>query len=113
MASSRNKYHYAIRTVRKRSKVIRAQKLLDASNAGNCELLAEMKCVKGSTRGAQSVPEKVDGALGHEEIQEIIRQDNSDLYNSAGTEEAMIDLKEVLRGMIGPESLAEVDKITG
>ena len=46
-----------IRKIRKKSKQIHAQKLLDAATQSNCDLLREMKNIKGNNKGAQSVPE--------------------------------------------------------
>ena len=50
---------------------------------------------------------------GEEEIVEKFREVYSDLYNSADTSEAMFDIKQKLRDMIGPDAMREVDKIAG
>ena len=55
----------------------------------------------------------IDGVSGHDEILEKFRQVYSDLYNSAGTEEAMSVIKETLHNMIGADSIKEVEKVTG
>ena len=46
MKHSRNIYHYSVRKIKKQSELIRAQKLLEASESGSMDLLAEMKKVR-------------------------------------------------------------------
>ena len=57
MCWSRNKYHYAIRKVKKLSDQIRAEKLLEAANCGEANLLKEMKNIKGVQKKGQSLKE--------------------------------------------------------
>ena len=112
MARTRNKYHYAIRRVRRQSKNIRAANLLAAANTGDIDLLKEMKRVKGSSKGGQTLPDSVDGAQGHDEILDKFKEVYQTLYNSAETVDAMTELKRQLSGMIGHDSVTEVNKIT-
>ena len=46
MASSRNRFHYAVRRARKNADLVRAQKLFHASEVGCMDLLQEMKNVR-------------------------------------------------------------------
>ena len=57
---SRNKYHYAIRKLRKIQHRDRAQELLEASYRGDIQLLAAMKEVKGKFKG-QIMPTCIEG----------------------------------------------------
>ena len=43
MKKSRNSYHYAVRKVKKKADMIRAQRFLEASEASSVDLLNEMK----------------------------------------------------------------------
>ena len=49
MARTRNLYHYAVRKVKKMADSIRAQKLFEASQSGDMDLLKEMKKLKKVT----------------------------------------------------------------
>ena len=44
---SRNKYHYAVRKLRKMSGKIRAEQFLEASEAGDIALMKAMQEIKG------------------------------------------------------------------
>ena len=72
-----------------------------------------MKWIKGSSKGGQSVPDSVDGAQGHKEILDKFRQVYSELYNSAESTDAMTEIKRKLQGLIGHDSVTEVNKVTG
>ena len=50
MSGNQNQYHYAIRRVKKISNSLRAKNLLQASETSSCNLLKEMKKVKGSKK---------------------------------------------------------------
>ena len=99
--------------MKKKSKNIRAAKLLEASNEGNIDLLNEMKKVRGSKKGTQSLPECVDGAQGHQEILDKFREVYETLYNSAESKESMDNIKRLLKDLINENSMDEVIKVTG
>ena len=61
----------------------------------------------------QAVPECLEGKVTHDTILDRFRECYQDLYNSAGTEEAMGVIKEKLKGMISANSNEEVGKING
>ena len=87
MTSTRNQYHYAIRRVKKMASSLRARKLLEASEAGPCELLNEMKKIKGNGKGAGDLPDNIGGASGENQVVEEFKKVYSAFYNSSDTSE--------------------------
>ena len=87
MTSTRNQYHYAIRRVKKMASSLRARKLLEASEAGPCELLNEMKKIKGNGKGAGDLPDNVGGASGENQVVKEFKKVYSAFYNSSDTSE--------------------------
>ena len=69
-----------------------------------------MKKIKSGKNNVVDLPERVDNVEGEEEIVEKFREVYNDLYNSADTSQAMFDIKQKLRDMIGPDAMREVDK---
>ena len=114
MKKTRNVYHYAVRKIKKQADLIRAQKLLDAAEAGNADLLNEMKKIKGFKKTRLDLPDEVAGANGEANIVEKFCEVYEELYNSSGSSDALLEIKEKLGGLIvGEESVVEVFKITG
>ena len=72
-----------------------------------------MKNIKGSKSKGQSLPDNVEGAEGPDEILNKFKEVYENLYNSAESINAMNGIKESIMGMIGPESVGEVNRITG
>ena len=105
MCWARNKYHYAIRKVKKLSDQIRAEKLLDASNSGEANLWKEMKNIKGKQKKGQSLPESVDGAKGPEEILNKFKEVYETLYNSSESIESMNIIKTRINHLITEDSV--------
>ena len=71
-----------------------------------------MKCVKSGRGGRDELPEMVEGADNEEEIVDKFRTVYSTLYNCADTKPGMNDLKEKIKGMIKPEDMEEISKVT-
>ena len=113
MSNTRNKYHYMIRKVKKMSNNIRAQNLMEASQSGDINFLKEMKKINGGKKGVVNLPEYVEDAVGQDEIVEKFKEVYDALYNSAESFEAVKNLKEQIRGMIGPSSLNVINKVNG
>ena len=115
MARSRNRFHYAVRRARKNADLVRAQKLFHASEVGCMDLLQEMKNVRNGGKSVSSdLPDNVAGANGEEEIVGKFREVYNHLYNSWGSEEEMLGIKEKVSSLIQSEnSLAEAKKLTG
>ena len=113
MCWSRNKYHYAIRKLRKILNFNKAQDLLDASNRGDIHLIAAMKEIKGTKAKGQIMPTCIEGETDPDNILNKFKEVYQALYNTAETRNAMNDIKVKLRAFIGSDSLKEVFKITG
>ena len=77
---NRNQYHYAVRRTVKMSNAIRARKLFEASETGSCQLLKEMKKIKGSKKEASDVPDVVGGVSVESQVVEEFRKVYSALY---------------------------------
>ena len=114
MVKTRNSYHYAIRRARKTSDLVRAKKLFEASETGSTDLLKELKCIRKGGKTSADLPDNVAGANGEEEIVAKFRDVYSNLYNSWGSEEEMVSIKQKVSALIQAEgSLGEVQKLTG
>ena len=113
MKKTRNQYHYAVRKVKKLAEEIRARELLTVSLGGDVNLLKEMKKIRGNNKGNENLPDNVEGAEGQEEVVEKFREVYETLYNSAESSASVQLIKERLANTIGPESLLEVNKVTG
>ena len=112
MVSTRVKFRAAVKKARRESNSEKAGKLLAVAEAGSNALLAEMKKVMGHCKGGQELPDSLEGAVGHTDILNKFRQFYKELYNSAGTEQEMGRLKEVMSCMIDCRSEGEVRMIT-
>ena len=66
----------------------------------------------GSKDNSQSVPNCLEGKVTHETILDKFRQCYQELYNSAGTEPAMFNIKEKIQALINPDDEHEVSKVT-
>ena len=62
---------------------------------------------------AQTVPDSLDGKVTPETVLERFRECYHDLFNSAGTQNAMTAIKAKLEQLIDASSAKEVDKVTG
>ena len=69
-----------------------------------------MKKIQGGKKQHAACPDNIDA-----QIYDIFKAVNEELYNSAGSEQAMNEIKEKLNSLIGQgeESLCEVNKLTG
>jgi hypothetical protein len=112
MVSTRVKFRGAVRRARREGNTEEARLLLAAAEEGSKALLTEMRRVRGRGQGEQELPDSLEGAVGHTDILNKFRQLYQELYNSAGTEQEMATLKEVMESMIDCRSEAEVSKVT-
>ena len=111
MTPTRNQFHYAVRRVKKMSSSLRARRLLEASEAGSCDLLLEMKKIRGNKKACGDLPDSVSGASGEQDIVEEFRKVYFALYNSSDTSENMAVLKDELKALI--TSAEDANLITG
>ena len=112
MVRTRTKFRASVRRARQEANTERARLLLSAAEGGNKALLSEMRRIMEHRKGEQVLPESLEGAVCHADILDKFRQLYEELYNSAGTEEEMSELKKVMEGLIDCRSEAEVRKIT-
>ena len=116
MAWTRNKYHYAVRKAKRLADTIKARNLIEAAEEGNAALMEEMKKTLNKKVNGQSVPECLDGKVTHNDILERFKECYEELYNSAGSEDAMITIKLKLEQLIKEStdsSANEAEKVTG
>ena len=85
MARTRNLYHYAVRKAVKQADKVRANRLLEASEKGDLDLLKEMKRLNGTSK-SRRLPETVEGADNPVDIVDKLRSVYAALYNSAPTD---------------------------
>ena len=83
-----------------------------AAEAGDVDLMKELKKTLSHKNSEQAVPECLEGKVTHDTILDRFRECYEDLYNSAGTEEAMDVIKEKLKEIISEHSNTEVGEIT-
>ena len=92
---------------------LRARNLLQASEISSCELLKEMKKIKGSNKYTSDISSTFGGVSDEDSIVEQFKDVYSALYNSSESSVDLSNLKDQLRDEISVDSLHEVNKITG
>ena len=97
MCWARNKYHYAVRKAKRLAGTMKSRNLLEAAEHGDQALMEEMKMTLGRKSQGQAVPEALDGKVTHDTILDRFRECYEELYNSAGSEDAMDNIKEQLQ----------------
>ena len=112
MVSTRVKYRAAVRRARQKASCAQAHTLLDAAARGDQALLQEMRRVLGSKHQQQEVPDVLEGAVGQGPVLEKFRSLYEALYNSAGTQDRMDDLRLEMMSMVDCRSEGEVRKVT-
>ena len=113
MKNARHKYHYAVRRCKKLADSVRAHNLFEAAQQGDIDLLKEMKKIQGGKKQHAACPDNIDDTNGSAQICDMFKAVYEELYNSAGSEEAMNEIKEKLNSIIGQESMSDVNKVTG
>ena len=113
MCHARNKYHLAVRHAKRVAATAKAMDIAIAAEAGDITLMKELKKSLDQKDSSQSLPDCLEGKVTHDTILDKFRECYQDLYNSAGTEEAMVTIKEQLKLLINADGLDEVSKVTG
>ena len=113
MYKRRTQCHHAVRRLKRRANLLRATRLFEAALQGDMNLLKEMKNVKSGGTARADLPDTVDGANGDDKIVDRFRDVYSTLYNCSGSQEEMLRLHNQINRLIGPNCIAEVDKLTG
>ena len=114
MVKKRAQYHYAIRRLRKKADLTRAELLFEASLKGDVHLLAEMKKIRcGGAGRPVDLPDAVAGAQGEDEIAGKFKIVYETLYNSADSEDEMSLLLQKVNMLVNNSSVVEAAKVTG
>ena len=115
MCWTRNKFHYAVRKAKRLAANIESRKLLEAAEVGDMTLMKEMKRILGRKDNGQSVPESLDRKVTHDSILERFKECYEELYNSAGSDDAMTNIKAKLENIVNEDILdskQEIEKVT-
>ena len=113
MSHARNKYYLAVKQVKRAAASIKATELANAAEAGDIALMKELKKSLDRKDNSQSVPDCLEGKVTTDSILDKFRECYQNLYNSAGTEAAMVTIKEKLKVLIKTNDEHEVAKVTG
>ena len=97
MSHARNKYYLAVKQVKRAAASIKATELANAAEAGDIALMKELKKSLDRKDNSQSVPDCLEGKVTTDSILDKFRECYQNLYNSAGTEAAMVTIKEKLK----------------
>ena len=92
---------------------MKSQDLLAAAEQGDKSLMEELRKSIRKNKSGQTVPESLDGNIGHDNILDQFKSIYEKLYNSASTQDAMHEIKTRLQGLINLSCIREVEKITG
>ena len=112
MANCRRKYHHAVRRVKRHLNMIKSQNLINAAELGDRDFLAELKKqLPGKVKG-QALPDCVEGKVTPETILEKFKECYQGLYNSAGSQSGMANIKKQVDTQIGQNSAIEIEKLT-
>ena len=113
MAHCRRKYHHAVKRAKRHVNSIKSQNLICAAESGDRDFLIELKRqLPGKAKG-QSFPECIEGKVTPETILEKFKECYQSLYNSAGSQSGMAEVKKQVDTSIGFNSLMEIEKLTG
>ena len=106
MVKKRAQYHYAVRRVRKKADLIRAQHLFVASLQGDTDLLSEMRKIRcGGAGGDTELPDVVGDAQGEDEIADKFKTVYETLYSSAGSQQEMASLLDKVNKKVDQNSV--------
>ena len=112
MAHSRRKYHHAVKRAKRHLNMIKSQNLINAAELGDRDFLVELKKqLPGKTKG-QALPDCVEGKVTPETILEKFKECYQGLYNSAGSQSGMANIKKQVDIQIGQNSAIEIEKLT-
>ena len=112
MCHARRKYHTAVKQAKRLAGNAKAEELLSAAEAGDAALMLELKKSIDKKCNAQTIPDSLDGEVTQDSILERFRECYKGLFNSAGSEDAMVEIKSKLEEMINENSVKEVKKVT-
>lgn len=110
MRSTRHKYHYAIRKVRRVESEIRKDNMLqDSLNGKVNDILKHIKSLRKTNKGPVN---NIDGVRGSEEITSHFSDIYKDIYNRHQTTDSVNHILGELNNKIDQTSLPELNRIT-
>ena len=110
---SHAQFRYAVRRVKRASKLHQAKGLYEAAMAGDMALLKEMRKVQTGKSELEELPDMVDGVTGQQEVANKFGEVHAALYSSARSLENMAELQGRIRHLVQSEdSSNEAGKIT-
>ena len=112
MVNTKVKFRAAVRKAQSQANTEKARTLLDAAEAGDIALMAQMKRVLGSKKTVQELPDCLEGTVGQTEVVEKFRDLYNELYNSCSTEDEVGQLLQDLKSRIDCRAEGEVAKMT-
>jgi hypothetical protein len=106
-------FRYAVRRVKRASKLHQARGLFGAAMAGDIELMKELRRVRSGKGEVEELAETVDGVTGDRQVADRFREVYDTLYNSAESEAGMAQLQNRIRELVQTEDSAiEIQKLT-
>ena len=110
---SHAQFRYAVRRVKRASKLHQAKALLEAARAGDVALMKEMRRVQSGKPAMDELADTVDGVTGQQEVANQFREVHNALYNSAESRDEMKELQAGIRRLVSTEdSRGETRKLT-
>ena len=110
---SHAQYRYAVRRVKRASKLHQAQSLFSAAMDGDIELFKEMQRVKSGKGQMDELAETVDNVTGEQGVADTFAKIFDKLYNSSDSKQGMTKLQERMCGLVQTEdSTNEANKVT-
>ena len=108
MKWTRNKYHFAVKKLKRATNRLNSEALNSAAMSGNKVLFDEMKKYLNAGQSGPTVPDTLEGKVSHEDILDKFRESYSKLYNqdAEGMAENMIDVKAKIDSLIKNDILS-------
>ena len=110
MRSTRNKYHYSIRTVRKQESAFRKDKMLQDYLSGKVDNI--LQHIKKSRKGKSGFANNIDGVVGGEGISNHFKNMYEDIFNRHRSSDGVNAVLRDINAKIVPTDITELDKIT-
>ena len=110
MKRTRNKYHYAIRFVKKQESEIRKNKLLQDCLGGKVNDI--LKQIKSSRKNKSDCSKNIDGVSGVKNIASHFQNIYKDIYNQHNSSEKVDEILADLNSKITANDVSELDKIS-
>ena len=110
---SHAQFRYAVRRVKRASKLHRARGLFGAAMVGDIELMKEMKRLRTGKGPMEELADTVDGVTGENEVAGKFKEVYEALYNSSSSVNEMTTIKMKIQELIQVEDNEhEVSKVT-